>query len=321
MADFLPKAIGNTAAGFGVAGPAGAGVALAASVIAYLWESGQEDKAAEIERLAQENAGRLTDEAIQSMLGDVLGPTALASIQQDPRFESIQNETLAELGRVADSGGMTIEAQGQFSDALSDSHQRASQDRQAALQGLRSRGLNSAGAEVQLLAAGGQQQANADARTGRGVVADAQGRALDAIRQRGDMAGRMQGADWGRQSQKASAQDHINQLNWGNRRDAYAMQAQQAQRGVGYAQRAADQQRRQGEQAATMIENTGENVGGFVASGAAGGAYDGIKGWAQEQHDASLPVYAPNYGGGFKPPPTANSGAGYETLDANREDD
>jgi hypothetical protein len=288
-------AAAGTAVAPGIGTAVGAGVGLLAGVVAYLYQSHKEDEADELLKAAQDEAGQMSEASIQRALNDRLGPTALAQIQQDPKFQAIQNDTLAELGRVADSGGMTIEARGQYDDALGQSAQQQTQLRQAALQQMRQRGLNNAGAAVALEAAGAQSSANANAQAGRQMIGDAQRRALLALTQRGNMAGQMQTADWGRQKDVASAQDQINQLQWGNDQRLYGQQRDDAWKKYGFAQANAASVRGDGERGARMAENTGAALGqGAVA---AGNYYGGMTDSAPASGPMVVP-YAANGGGG-----------------------
>jgi hypothetical protein len=238
----------------------GAGAGLAG----YMLQSSSEDEAAKILKQAQDKYKEVTAETIQKAAADVLGPTELAKIQADPGYQEAQDTALAELKRISDAGGMTLEDKAHFDAALARSGQQQAQMRRAALEGLRSRGVQGAGAETAMEIAGQQSAANAAAQAGVQALAESQRRALEAIGRRGELAGRMQQDKYQRAAQVAQAQDMINRMNWGNRQNMYERQMGLGRDVLGFGQGDAATAQRRGQQAAQMAENVLGSAGQFA---------------------------------------------------------
>ena len=96
------------------------------------------------------------------------------------------------------------------------------------------------------------------------TAAMAQQRALDALRQRAEMAGRMGAEDWQRGSQKADAQDAVNKANWGAR---YSRQSDLARFQMGLAEDKASEARRQSQRSADQINAVARQAGSAVRGG------------------------------------------------------
>ena len=272
MADGLTSALSGagTGAGIGTAIMPGWGTGIGAllgagaGVAGWFLTQASEEEAAKITKQALDKYGEISADSIRKAMGDVLGPTKLAEIQADPGYQEAQDTALAELKRISDSGGMTLEDKANFNAALARSGQQQSQLRRAALEGLRSRGLQSAGAETQMDIAGQQAAANAASQAGVQALAESQRRALEAISRRGQMAGQMQQAKYGREAEAARAQDVINQLNWGNRTNQYGAEAQRAANLYNMARGQAADVRGAGQQEARNAANIFGGLGQFA---------------------------------------------------------
>ena len=148
--------------------------------------------------------------------------TELSNISLDPATRQAQMEALGGLQDVANQGGMTLTDRARLNQVLGDMGTAERGMREAALQGLRRRGMGGSGMELEASMMAGQQAAQQAAQQSLGVEAMAQQRALDALMQAGQLGGDIRGQDWNQASQAAQAQDAINRFNIANRQDVGA---------------------------------------------------------------------------------------------------
>lgn len=141
------------------------------------------------------------------------GPSAMEGISLDPNLRQAQLEALTSLQRIGEGGGMTAMDRARLNDIQRSVAQAERGSRGAIQQSMGRRGMGGSGLE--LAAQLQNQQAGADraAREALGVEAQAQQRALEALQQRGGMAGRMESEDFRRAAQRAEAADTIAKFN------------------------------------------------------------------------------------------------------------
>lgn len=257
---------------------AGAGISLLAGIIGYLVENGYEEEARKIEQDARKEHGNVSDEAVQAAAAKVLGPTALAKITADPRFRQAQEESLSALADISKNGGFSLEDQANLNRFQNEAARRASGQRAAVLERLASRGIAGGGAEIAQNIAAQQDTANREAQMGLDLAAQGRKRALDAILARGDLASRLESADYNRQAQAATAQDAIDRFNnvsqYDRANDTYGRQVDNANRQLGFAQRDADQRRNDGQRRAQAIAGTIKGVGDIATGFGANEQYN-----------------------------------------------
>lgn len=160
--------------------------------------------------------GDITPEMAQSVIQD---PSLFNQIQTNPAGRAAQLKALEQIQGIASEGGMTAQDKAQLNDIQSQSAQAERGGREAILMNARERGVGGSGVALasQML----NQQSSADRANSQGldVAAMAQQRALDAIRQSGELGGQIQSQQFSEEAQKAQAQDAINQFNTANRQD------------------------------------------------------------------------------------------------------
>jgi hypothetical protein len=172
-----------------------------------------------IEALMREAAAIGQPELIK-LIAEQLGPSAMEGVSANPDVEQAQMESLAGLGRIADSGGRTIEDRANQEMAMADAARRGESQRRAIEQMLSRRGLGNSGAAVAMRIGGQRDQADRQAQIGYQTAADAQRRGIQALMSRGQMAGQVRGQQFAEGSAKANSRDLIARYNAAARTDA-----------------------------------------------------------------------------------------------------
>ncbi len=158
-------------------------------------------------------AGLLTPELEQT----VYAPESLmGGVSTDPRLKEAQMNALSGLQGMSKTGLNATDK------SMLDQIQRNAANSEHAkeqqiLQDMQQRGQGGAGAELASKLSSAQNSANTAASQGLQVGATATQRALEALMNSGQLGGQMRGQEFGEQSQKAQAQDVINQFNARNR--------------------------------------------------------------------------------------------------------
>jgi hypothetical protein len=162
----------------------------------------------------------------ENSLGDIYAPDMASSrnlqsemggIRLDPNLAAAQSASLAGLSDVIGQGGMTLQDRANFQDANSAAQLQASRQQAAMRDEMAARGMAGSGNETVARMMAAQGAADASAKAGRNMNAMAQQRALDALMQRGSLAGNMSSQDFSQKSAQAQAADNIAQFNERNR--------------------------------------------------------------------------------------------------------
>lgn len=172
-----------------------------------------EEQARLILERGRDDFGNIDIPTIMDLVGREMPQTELANIQTDPRLAASQQAALDRLQLMAESGGMTMADRAAQEDALARSGRAERQGLEGIRQNMSARGTLGGGAELGMALDNQQNSANRARQTGMTAAANAQERAFNAIMQGGQMAGRMQQADWGRKAQVANAKDVVNKYN------------------------------------------------------------------------------------------------------------
>ena len=239
--DFIAGAVQGGAAGAATGNPwiAGGG-AIAGGIGGVLAGQSARDAAEEeAARIAAENAAR-EQAALQALegydpnkyyreenyLGDIYAPDIASSrslqsemggIRLDPNLAAAQSASLAGLSDIVGQGGMTLQDRANFQDANSAAQLQASRQQAAMRDEFAARGMAGSGNETVARMMASQGAADASAKAGRNMNAMAQQRALDALMQRGSLAGQMSSQDFSQKSAQAQAADNIARFNEQNR--------------------------------------------------------------------------------------------------------
>lgn len=213
----------------------------------------------------------------ENYLGDIYAPDMASSrnlqsemggIRLDPNLAAAQSQSLAGLSDIIGQGGMTLQDRANFQDANSAAQLQASRQQAALRDEMAARGMAGSGNETVARMMASQGAADASAKAARSMNAMAQQRALDALMQRGSLAGNMSGQDFSQKSAQAQAADNIAQFNERNRLN-------QSNLGAGYKMDAA-KANQQGRQAVETRNVTGlSNLGTdtFNKANAVSGVY------------------------------------------------
>ncbi len=164
------------------------------------------------------------DPALLSNMTDI--DSEYGNISTDPRFQQAQYQSLGGLDELIAGGGQTAADKLAYQKATDDASMQASREAGNITRDMAERGMGGSGQELAQRLASSQGAANRGALAAQTQAATAQQRALDAMIQRGDMAGNMQSADFDRQSKAASAKDLIAQFNRNNAMNVQQTNAQ-----------------------------------------------------------------------------------------------
>ncbi len=158
---------------------------------------------------------------LERITGEQLGPSAMEGVagQMDPRLKTDQLSALGKLGEYSETGD-TAESKAVMHRILGDVARQEGAGRNAILGNMRARGVSGSGAE--LAAQLSNQQASADRAQTAGLdqAANSQKRMLDAVLQKGNLAGSIRRQDYGEATDAARARDAINLYNSGERSKA-----------------------------------------------------------------------------------------------------
>lgn len=142
-----------------------------------------------------------------------LGASALADVAEDPALRLAQQETLAALKEVIDSGGLTLADM----KALSDVERRLNQQNMARRKGVTNsfaaRGQLGSGVQLAAELDSAQDAAELANQRGEATAAQAQDRRMQALMRRGEFARGMSADDVRRQTEAAQADDFIKRWN------------------------------------------------------------------------------------------------------------
>ena len=159
--------------------------------------------------------GRITPEMEAEILQQ---DTQLKGLRVDPKLKAQQVDALQRLSQQGREG-LNLEDRVALEEIQRAEAQANRGQQEAILQNMEARGMGGAGAELAARLQASQSSADRASQRGLSVAAQAQQRALQAMMQSGEMAGRMGQQDYENQAQVGTAQDAINRFNTGSRQD------------------------------------------------------------------------------------------------------
>lgn len=145
-----------------------------------------------------------------------IGPSAYEGIQLDPRMAEAQMQALQQISELGEVG-LT---QGEKAAAMELQREAAAQGRaqqNAVMQEMARRGVAGGGQELAQRLASSQAAADRMSRHGNQLAQMAQARAMEAIAQKGNMAGQIRGQEFSEQARAAEAADRLAQWAAQNR--------------------------------------------------------------------------------------------------------
>jgi len=157
--------------------------------------------------------GELTPELEQEILA---GPSAYEKIKSDDQLRQAQLSALSSLKQVGQMG-LTPEDRAALYDIRSQVAQQDKARQDAIIQNLAARGMAGGGAELAQRLASAQAAAETQAKMGSDLASQAFAKRLQAVAQSGSLGGQIRSQDFDEASQRARAEDVINQFNIQNR--------------------------------------------------------------------------------------------------------
>lgn len=145
-----------------------------------------------------------------------IGDSALEDISTDPRLRQAQLQTLSDLEQESEEG-LTAMDRLQMEELMDQAGAQGQAQRAAIQAQMERQGLGNSGAALAAKLQGSQGSANALRKQAMQMLAQSGDRRRQARRDRANLAGQMEGQDFSRQAQVASARDAINRANAMNR--------------------------------------------------------------------------------------------------------
>lgn len=148
---------------------------------------------------------------LEQDLSDSVAESAMGDIQEDPALREAQMGALSSMqkrGKV----GLSAEDRAALNQVRSEVQRDSEAKRQQILQQMQARGMGGSGAELMAQLSSAQGAADQAAAGSDTLMAQAQQRAMEAIRQSAGMAGEVRGQDFGVASDKARAIDERNRF-------------------------------------------------------------------------------------------------------------
>lgn len=156
----------------------------------------------------------------EALVPALRGRSALEDIQEDPASRLAQEQTLAELKDIIDSGGLSLADMKAMNDIQRNLNQQDAARRKGLANDFAARGQLGAGAQLAMALQGQQDAAESANQRAEATAAQAQDRRMGATMKRGDFARGMSRDAYGRDSNAAQAHDAINRWNADVRNDS-----------------------------------------------------------------------------------------------------
>lgn len=163
-----------------------------------------------------------------------LGDSNMLGVATDPNSRAAQMQALNKLREISDAGGMSLEDQAVLQKTMGNIESANRGRREAILQDAQQRGGYGSGTALAAQLMAGQEAAQQANQAGLQSAGSAQARALQAIQAAGTLGGQINTQDFNQQSEKARAQDAINQWNAANSQQVAAANAQAKNLGQQY---------------------------------------------------------------------------------------
>ncbi len=151
-----------------------------------------------------------------------LGDTELKGIQNDPQGRLAEQQAYAELKKLSDSGGLSLGDQAALNEIQGNLNRNAMGRDKALQNSYAARGQLGGGAQLAMELSQGQNANERANQQGESIAAQAQARALAAIKERAGLGRQMSQDDYEKKAAAAKAADLIKERNAAN-----SMQAQQ----------------------------------------------------------------------------------------------
>ena len=154
--------------------------------------------------------GQITPEEYIAFLQE---ETELNGIKIPEEIKKMQYEALTQMSDIANNGGLDDIDKAKLNEIKGQMLSNASGLQKSTQQQFASRGMTGSGLEAARMLSNDSANIEAASRMGFDVAAEAQRRAMDAIKNKSSMASQIRGQEYGEQADKARAQDAINNYN------------------------------------------------------------------------------------------------------------
>lgn len=156
------------------------------------------------------NQGVISPEQAEAQL---MQSNAFNDIVLDPANSEAQKMALTQLQQIGSEGGMTAVDKAQLQDITNEQNQTAKSRNASIMQNAQERGMGNSGIAAVNQLMSEQSAADRASQQGTQVAANAQLRALQAMQAAGQLGGQMEDRQYGQASNKAQAQNAIDQFN------------------------------------------------------------------------------------------------------------
>lgn len=174
---------------------------------------GKKDKAQALLQGSLDKFGQLSLPNFQQAVAQTLGPSALASIQADPRLKAAQNASLSSYDDIIGGQGYSAADKANINSVGNQIATRQAGANSAVRQQMEASGQGQSGAAIAAQLENQQQANQRFSEAGQNQVAQGVARRFQAIHDKGQLASDMNSQDWSQQSAKAQAADQIAQYN------------------------------------------------------------------------------------------------------------
>ncbi len=157
-----------------------------------------------------------TSGSIDPVTFQALQGSALGDVSTDPRLKDAQYASIGALDDLISRGGLSAADEANLARLQSETSQADRGRREAILQNLGARGMGGSGQELLAQLQSSQAATDRQSQASMDMAGQAQQNALNALTQRGNLAGQMSEQDFNQQAKVAAAKDAIAQFNASN---------------------------------------------------------------------------------------------------------
>lgn len=161
-------------------------------------------------------------------------PSAFEQIATSEQHKSAQNRALSKLEQLGYEGGLSLKDKADLEEAQLREQSRSKGNRDAIRAEMHRRGLGGSGFEAVARLADESASAEQAHKNALQTQAHAQNRALEAIRQAGELGTSLRGQEFGEKAQKAAAADRIARFNAENLADVSRRNVERQNQGQQY---------------------------------------------------------------------------------------
>lgn len=198
-----------------IMGIIGAASAIAGTTVGAIQRGDAAGKAEKRDQILADTLARMGLPELKEYIPAYLEKSDAGELQADPQFKEAQMAALDRLKQVDEGGGFTMSDRAALNKIQGEVGQQQKAAQEGLTQQMQARGALDSGAHLQMALANQQAGANRAQQAGLDVAGQAQMRALNAMVQRGQMAGQAGAQDFNQRMASAQARDYMRQYNTG----------------------------------------------------------------------------------------------------------